>query len=157
MTDRFEQFTASVFRIYQSIQKIQRQEMGNYGLKSAHVACLLALQQYPEGITAAKLGKLCEKDKAAISRTVAELEQVGMVCRKSEGSGIYRALLCLTDCGAQVTAKVKGRTVLAVDKAGSGLTDGDRRILYAALDRIADNLQTICRDGLESKNEEDTL
>lgn len=31
MTDRFEQFTISVFRIYQCIQKIQRQEMANYG------------------------------------------------------------------------------------------------------------------------------
>ena len=47
MADRFEQFTTSVSRIYQSIQKIQRQEMANYGLKSAHVSCLLTLQQHP--------------------------------------------------------------------------------------------------------------
>jgi len=155
MTDRFEQFTISVFRIYQCIQKIQRQEMANYGLKSAHVACLLTLQQHP-GITASELGKLCEKDKAAISRTVAELEHAGMICR-GEDSGTYRAQLRLTEEGNSVAEKVKARTLLAVDKAGSGLTDADRKIMYGALARIADNLQAICRDGLETESKEDKL
>ena len=154
MADRFEQFTFSVSSIYQSIQKIQRQEMASYGLKSAHVACLLTLQQYPEGITAAKLGKLCDKDKAAISRTLTELEQRGMVCRKETGAGGYRALLCLSQQGTEVAEKVKNRTVLAVDKAGSGLTDDDRKVMYAALGRIAENLQQICRKGLENEKEE---
>ena len=153
MTDRFEQFTISVSRIYQCIQKIQRQEMASYGLKSAHVGCLLMLQRHP-GITAAELGKLCEKDKAAISRTVTELEQAGMVCRQ-EDNGAYRAQLCLTQEGYEVAEKVKVRTVLAVDKAGSGITDDDRKILYASLERIADNLHTICRDGLECGKKED--
>lgn len=153
MTDRFEQFTISVSRIYQCIQKIQRQEMANYGLKSAHVACLLTLQQHP-GITASDLGKLCEKDKAAISRTVTELEHAGMLSR-GEDSGAYRAQLHLTKEGYRVAEKVKARTLLAVDKAGSGLTDEDRKIMYAALDRIAGNLHTICRDGLKNNDGED--
>lgn len=153
MTDRFEQFTISVSRIYQCIQKIQRQEMAYYGLKSAHVACLLTLQQHP-GITASELGKLCEKDKAAISRTVTELEQVGMICR-GEDSGTYRAQLYLTEAGVSVAEKVKARTLLAVDKAGSGLTDDDRKIMYAALDRIVGNLHTICRNGLNNSEGEE--
>ena len=148
MSDRFEQFTTSVFRIYQCIQKIQRQEMANYGLKSAHVSCLLTLHQHP-GITAAELGKLCEKDKAAISRTVTELEQAGMIHRE-EDLGAYRAHLYLTDAGLAVAEKVKARTVLAVEKAGSGLTDEDRKIMYSALACIAGNLHTICRDGLNN-------
>ena len=155
MADRFEQFTTSVSRIYQSIQKIQRQEMANYGLKSAHVSCLLTLQQHPAGITAAELGKLCEKDKAAISRTLAELEEDGMVCRMKTESGVYRALLCLTPAGMQMAEKVKVRTVLAVKRAGSGLSDADRKILYEALSRIADNLQEMCRNGLKSENMEE--
>ncbi len=150
MTDRFEQFTGSVFRIYQSIQKIQRQEMAAYGLKSAHVACLLALQQHPAGITAAQLGKLCEKDKAAISRTVGELEHAGMVCRQ----GAYRAALQLTGRGHQVARALEGRTALAVEKAGEGLTEHDREIMYGALGRIADNLQAICLEGLQEEQEE---
>lgn len=150
MTDRFEQFTSSVFRVYQSIQKLQRQEMAKYGLKSAHVSCLLALQRYPEGITAAQLGQLCEKDKAAISRTLAEMEHSGLICRQEKGAGTYRAMIQLTPAGKEVAAGVKGRTVIAVEQAGGGLTEEDRRILYASLDRIADNLQRICKDGLEA-------
>lgn len=153
MTDRFEQFTVSVSRIYQCIQKIQRQEMANYGLKSAHVACLLTLWQHP-GITATELGKLCEKDKAAVSRTVTELEQIGMISR-GEDTGAYRAPLHLTETGLDVAEKVKRRTQLAVDKAGSGLTDEDRKIMYAALDRIAGNLHIICRDGLKNSYSEE--
>ena len=155
MKDRFEQFTISVSRIYQCIQKIQRQEMANYGLKSAHVACLLTLQQHP-GITAAELGKLCEKDKAAISRTVTELECSGMICR-GEDDGAYRAHLHLTDDGAAVAEKVKVRTLVAVDQAGNGLTDEDRRVMYGALERIAENLHTICRNGLNDENGEDNV
>ena len=155
MNDRFEQFTISVSRIYQCIQKIQRQEMANYGLKSAHVACLLTLQQHP-GITAAELGKLCEKDKAAISRTVTELERVGMLCR-GEDNGAYRAQLSLSEDGIAVAEKVKARTLLAVDQAGNGLTDEDRKIMYGALERIAGNLHTICRNGLNNENGEDNV
>ena len=40
--------------------------------------------------------------------------------------------------------------MIAVEQAGGGLTEEDRRILYASLDRIADNLQRICKDGLEA-------
>lgn len=151
MTDRFEQFTSSVFSIYQCIQKIQRQEMARYGLKSAHVQCLLTLQRWPEGITAVRLGQLCERDKAAISRTLAELEKDGLVERVEKNGSSYRALLRLTQSGQEAAGKVEGRTELAVEKAGEGLTDEDRRTLYAVLERIADNLQTICRDGLETQ------
>ncbi len=154
MADRFDLFTVSVSRIFQSIQKIQRQEMACYGLKGAHVACLLTLHQHPEGITAAKLGKLCEKDKAAISRTLSEMEHAGVVCRKQEAAGSYRALLCLTPAGAEIAEKIRQRTVLAVESAGGGLTEQDRVILYASLARIADNLQQLCRDGLPGNQED---
>lgn len=148
MKDRFEQFTLSVSRIFQSMQKIQRHEMAAYGLKSAHVVCLLSLYEHPSGVTAARLAQLCEKDKAAISRTVTELEQAGMVLRTAKNAGGYRAMLQLTAEGRTIAEQVREKTILAVEQAGSGISDTERNILYAALERIADNLQYICRDGL---------
>ena len=80
----YEQFAGSVLCLSRCIQKIQRTEMAKYGLKGAHAQCLLAMSRYPDGITAAQLSQISDKDKAAISRTLAELMQAGMVERQSK-------------------------------------------------------------------------
>jgi aminoglycoside phosphotransferase family enzyme len=74
MTRKYEIFSTVVSSLYHDIQKIERTEMAKYGLKGPHAQCLVVMARYPEGITASRLCELCERDKAAISRTVAELE-----------------------------------------------------------------------------------
>ena len=91
MITRFEQFSSAISSIYQSIAKIERVEMAKYGLKGPHAQCLLAMSRYPDGITAARLCEVCEKDKAAVSRTVAELEEAGMILRPDPDGKRYRA------------------------------------------------------------------
>ena len=150
MTSRFEQFSASVFSIYRSIQKIERVEMEKYGLKGPHAQCLLAMSRYSERITSSQLCVVCDKDKAAISRTVAELEREGLVERSLKGSNRYRALLKLTPQGKAAAEHVDKRAKLAVEKAGEGMTDEQRAIFYTVLDLIAGHLQTICEEGLEN-------
>ena len=149
MRSRFEQFSASVFSIYRSIQKIERVEMEKYGLKGPHAQCLLAMSRYPEGITSSRLCAVCDKDKAAISRTVAELEREGLVERSLKEGNRYRAPL-LTPQGKAAAEHVDERAKLAVEKAGEGMTDEQRAIFYTVLDLIAGHLQTICEEGLEN-------
>ena len=150
MVTKFEQFSASVFCIYRCIQKIERVEMAKYGLKGPHAQCLLAMSRYPEGITSSQLCTVCDKDKAAISRTVAELEREGLVERCVKGSNRYRAPLILTAQGKAAAEHVDERAKLAVEKAGEGMTDEQRAIFYSVLDLIAGHLQTICEEGLEN-------
>ena len=83
MITRFEQFSAAISTIYQSMAKIERMEMAKYGLKGPHAQCLLAMKRHPEGITAARICEVCEKDKAAVSRILSELEAAGMVVREN--------------------------------------------------------------------------
>lgn len=149
MVSRFEQFSSSVSSIFRYIQKIERVEMARYGLKGPHAQCLLAMGRYPEGITAAQLCEVCEKDKAAVSRTVAELEAAGMVLRSCPEGKRYRAPLCLTDKGRSIAQRVNELASRAVDQASDGLSEENRAILYSALDLIAGNLHHICRDGIE--------
>lgn len=149
MITRFEQFSASVSCIYRCIQKIERVEMAKYGLKGPHAQCLLAMSRYPEGITSSQLCTVCDKDKAAISRTVAELEREGMVERNSKGTNRYRALLKLTEQGETAAQRVEDRAKLAVEKAGEGMTGEQREIFYQILHLIAGHLQIICEEGLE--------
>ena len=151
MLSRYEQFTLSVASIYRCIQKIQRVEMARYGLKGPHAQCLLAMRRYPDGITASELCTLCDKDKAAISRTVAELERDGMVVRQARNGSMYRAVLKLTPQGLEASRQVDGRAQFAVDRAGETLTDEERAVMYKTLAMIASNLQIICEDGLEEE------
>ena len=149
MVTRFEQFSASVSCIHRCIQKIERVEMAKYGLKGPHAQCLLAMSRYPEGITSSQLCTICDKDKAAISRTVAELEREGLVNRNTKGTNRYRALLKVTEQGKIAAEHVDQRAKLAVEKASEGMTDEQRVTLYKVLDLIAGHLQTICEEGLE--------
>lgn len=151
MVSRFEQFSSSVSCIYRYIQKIERVEMAKYGLKGPHAQCLLAMSRYPEGITSGDLVKICDKDKAAISRTVTELENAGMIERHGRNGNMYRALIRLTEKGEAAARHVDERARLAVEKAGEGLTDEQRSVFYAVLGLIANNLQVISEDGLEEQ------
>ena len=149
MISKYELFSSSVSSLYHDIQKIERVEMANFGLKGPHAQVLLAMSRCPEGITAVRLCQICEKDKAAISRSVAELEQAGLL-ERTERNGIrYRALLVLTDKGMEAAKAVSGRARQAVEQAGDGLTDAQREVFYSVLDVIAGNLHTICKDGLK--------
>ena len=151
MTSRFERFSASVSSLYHFIQKIERMEMAKYGLKGPHAQCLLAMSRYPQGITASRLCALCDKDKAAISRTVAELERESMVIRDLRDGSNYRATLKLTEQGQVAAQQVEERVKLVVEKAGSGMTDAQREAFYSIMDLIAGHLQTICESGLEDE------
>lgn len=148
MRSRYEQFAGSVLCLYRYIQKIQRVEMAKYGLKGSHAQCLLVMNRYPEGITAAQLSQISDKDKAAISRTLSELAREGLVERKST-SNTYRAPLLLTEKGLDAAMRVDQIARKAVEQAGAGLTESRRADFYATLDLLATNLHRISQDGLE--------
>lgn len=151
MISKYEQFSASVSCIYRDIQRIERVEMAKFGLKGPHAQCLLAMSRYPEGVTATQLCEICEKDKAAISRTLAELQQGGLVLRTERNGTRYRALLTLTEKGLEAARTVNKKAQLAVEQAGAGLNDDQREVFYSVLGLIAGNLHTICKEGLKDK------
>lgn len=153
MLSRFEQFTSSISAISRYIQKLMRDEMEKHGLRGAFAQYLLAMSRHPEGITATALGEVCDKDKAAVSRILAEMEAKELITRESDGSP-YRAKLRLTPAGQEAAEFVSRKAYVAVELAGNGLSDPDRKTLYAALELIASNLQTICQEGIPESTKE---
>lgn len=147
MLDRFDKFTSAIFSIYRSIQKIQRQEMAKYGLKGAAVQYLLAMARHPEGITAATLCEICDRDKAGVSRILSQMEQQGLITR-SGGDTSYRALLTLTDTGLQAARFVDQKASTAVSLAGRDLTEEQRQILYRTLETLDARLDALSGQGL---------
>ena len=153
MIDKYALFSTAIACIYRDIQRIERVEMAKFGLKGPHAQCLIAMRRHPDGITAAGLCEFCEKDKAAISRTLAEMEQAGLVTRIQKSGSRYRAMLCLTENGNRAAEAVGRRAQMAVELAGNGLEDDQREVFYEVLGRIAGNLHTICRDGIQEEQE----
>lgn len=151
MIGKYEIFSVAISCLYHDIQRIERMEMAKYGLKGPHAQCLVVMARHPEGVTAARLCEICEKDKAAVSRTVAELEEAGLLMRMEKNGVRYRAILKLTEAGAAAAAAVNDLAQLAVARAGEGLDDGQREVFYQVLGHIAQNLHAIVRDGLKEK------
>lgn len=148
MLDRYEQLSLAISSMYHDIQKIERVEMAGFGLKGPHAQCILTLNRHPGGLTVGQLCELCDKDKAAISRTVSELEAAGMVLRGQRNGVRYRAPLTLTERGAAAARQVSQRARMAVEQAGTGLRDDQRLVFYQVLSLISGNLHTICKDGI---------
>ena len=126
--------------------------MVRYGLKGSFAQYLLAIGRHEDGITSSKLCEICDKDKAAISRVVAEMEQKGLIYREASGENLYRAMLRLTEKGKEAAEHVNQRAKVAVELAGKGLTDESRQAFYAALNIISSNLQEISKQGIPSKD-----
>lgn len=151
MISRYEQFSFAISNIYRSIQKIEREEMERYGLKGVYAQYLVTLERFQQGLTASQLCEICDLDKAAVSRAVAEMERRGLLERGLTNATGYRAKLCLTAAGREAAEYVNQRAQQAVDAAGRDLTDDDRKTLYVALESISARLQTISRNGIPSK------
>ncbi len=148
MVDRFERFVSVISGISRNLHKIMSEEMEKYGLKGPYAVYLVAMQRHPQGITAARLSEICEKNKAAVSRAVADLETMNLI--RKEG-GNYRSRLLLTEEGKKAATYVCERASLAVDMAGKGLTNEQRKVFYESMGIIAKNLQILGAQGLTSQ------
>lgn len=136
--DRFNQLAGVVSRMNKSVQRIKREGVEDLGLKGAHVMCLHKLSSAPGGLTAAELSEACQEDKAAISRSVAELQERGLV-EVAPGKK-YRAAIRLTDQGREAAACVNERIVRAVTAISVQMTPEQRRMFYETLEAVANSL-----------------
>ena len=148
MLERYEQFSGAVSSLYRYIQKIERDEMIKYGYKGSFAQYLVVLVRRPDGLTSTQLCEICDKDKAAVSRAVGEMEEKGLLVRESTGETMYRAKLKLTEEGRRAALFVCGRAQSAVAAAGRGLSEEARTAFYSSLGLIAQNLHTISKEGI---------
>ena len=149
MLNRFAKFSFSISEIDRCWHKLAAEEMAKYDLNGSHAVYLNALYDAEqEGITAAQLSELCGKNKADVSRMVAILESKGLVKKQAVGDNMYRARLVLTQEGRNAAEQVRERAALAVELAGSGLSEEERENFYKALELITVNLQRLSKEGI---------
>lgn len=151
MIQRFERFTLAISELYRYWHKIAADEMARYQLKGPHALYLVALYRYEEGITAAGLCEVCDRNKADVSRAVALLEERGLVTREGDQ---YRAQLKLTESGKRAAEQVRERARRAVEIGGQGLTEAQRTAFYETLTVIAANLKAISQSGIPEEEQQ---
>ena len=145
MIERFEQLTLGVSRIYKNIQKIKKQSMESFGLKSTHVMCLHYLSLYPDGLSATELCRKCEENKAGISRILTDLEHRSLIqYLPSSGGKKYRSRAVLTEEGQAQSLLINQRILQAVEAASQGISDSQRAVFYRVLLQIGENLEEFC-------------
>ncbi len=154
MIKRFEEFSYSISGIYRYVLKIERDEMEKFGYRGSYAIYLAIMSNFPDGLTATRLGELSDRDKAGISRIVTEMEDRGLIMRQSNKDNFYRAKLVLTEKGLNVAEFVKKKAIAAVSEAGRGISDDERKIFYECLFTIAQNLKKISTEGLSDSTEE---
>ncbi len=153
MVDRFERFSLAIFEISRCWHKLAAEEMAKYGLKGPHAIYLLTLMEHGAGMTAAQICEVCSRDKAEVSRSVALMEEKGLVKKDAVNQNAYRALLSLTEEGVRAAQHVTRRASVAVELAGGGITAEEREVFYRALESITANLQILSKNGLPQKEE----
>ena len=154
MIERFEQFTYATNVIYRCVLKLERDEMEKYGYRASYALYLAIMSRFPDGLTATRLSELSDRDKAGISRIVTEMEENGLITRRSNRENFYRAKLVLTEKGREVAAHVQKKAIAAVSEAGDGISDEDRAVFYECLGIIASNLKKISAEGLGGDGDE---
>lgn len=142
---RYEKFTSLILSINRSVQRIKSEEMAKLGLKGVHVNCLHYLGANPDGVSQSELVKLCCEDKAYINRAVAYMSELGIV-EERDGGKKYNTLIRLTEHGQELVSQVAVMVDNAVRAGSDGLTDADRDVLYASLQKVSVNLENYSVD-----------
>ena len=149
MTSRFEQFTMVISGINRYIQKLERNEMIKRGYKGAFAQYLAVLKRFEDGLTSTELCEVCDKDKAAVSRIIAEMEEKGLVSREHKNIRTYRSKIVLTEKGRNTADYVAERAKAAISAVSDGVMDENQReVFYFTLDVLYKNLQKVSREGI---------
>ena len=137
MLQEFENFVTGITVCYKFIQRIKTLEMTEFDLRGTHAMCMYFLQRHPEGLTASQLAQMCAEDKGAISRTLAVLQEKGLI---SSGEKKYRTPLYLTEEGKRIADILDDLVVRWVIFGGANVTDEERAVFYKTLGQISHNL-----------------
>lgn len=143
---RFEDFVGLITKISKEIQRIKTVEAAKLGLKGSDIMVLYYLSQHEDGLTGAELARESDVTRAAVSRTLARLEQEGFVEMGADDDATrYRMPVRLTEKGKASMAEANAIIQHVVQQAGEELGDSQRRQMYMALNLIYDRLSTISR------------
>ena len=148
MEDGFNKFYSKIYSALKIIQKLKTKYMEHFGLSSTHTMCLRHLNSEPEGITRTKLAKLCNIDKAQISRIINELCSKGYVTEPDGENINYRKRLKLTSLGKNIADDIESAIIRVQSFVSGDIPEDQLDLFYSTLDMICNKLKQ-AEDSLE--------
>lgn len=139
--DRFDRFNHLTSCAIKSIQKLKVMGMLPFGLTGAHTMCLRHLYNFPEGVTRTKLVRLCDIDKAQVSRIINDLCAKGYVIETENDNINYRKRLKLTPLGKDTTEEINRKVLRVNEFVSSDIPEEQLSVFYETFDTICQNLK----------------
>ncbi len=145
---RFEDFVSIIEALHKEIRRIKAAEASHLGFRGSDVMCLYYLAKHPDGLTGSELSRLADVSRAAMSRTIAHLQEDGLVevGETGEETSRYRVPVRLTERGREVTRPLDDIVQSVLSEMSVTLTEGQRKEMYVSLNHILDRLRGIARD-----------
>ena len=103
--------------------------------------CLYYLNSFGAGLQFGELCKLCHEDKAAISRTLKDLQKKELVAANGSDDKKYKNQILLTPSGKSISEKISQKINNFLEIGSAGLNDSKREQLYSTLALIENNLK----------------
>ena len=127
------------FRFSVLSKLLDRQMAGiaaEFGLSLAAYRALATIAAFDE-TTAADLVRYTSYDKAALSRTVVELEKLELIEVRNDPSHGRRRILSVTPQGHDLLGKAAPRVEARRDGLSAQLTDEEERVFLRAIEKLA--------------------
>lgn len=112
-----------------------------FGLTGAHTMCLRHLYANPDGLTRTKIVRLCDIDKAQVSRVINELCAKGYVIETENENINYRKRLKLTPLGKDIAEKINKLIIDINTYVSSDIDPEELAAFYRVFEKLCERLK----------------
>lgn len=144
-------FNAAAIRfsnIERVLHSMKSEQMAKYGLRHTHLVCMVYIDQSEDGLTPTEISKICDFDKAFVSRITSELIQKNIikVNDKFNDGRKYKQKFVLDEVGVQIINEINELMKAVSEKALEGITVEELKIFKSVLFAISDKFDSIYKD-----------
>lgn len=151
-SERFVPFVLYTERISKNIKRLADAKMEPYGIRSAHIMCILQLAKSEEGLSSAELSRVCGVDKAFVSRITSELMEKNYISRDiGPKQGKYKTKFLLTDEGVKIYNVMNDIINQFIQKTSKNTPVKKLETFYEVLNSIDTELDKITNKEIDKK------
>ncbi len=145
---RFEDFTGLISAIAKEVQRIKSVESARLGLAGADIMCLYYLGKHADGMTGADLARASGVTRAAVSRSLARMEQEGFVepGESASGDAKYRTPIRLTERGVDAAKRADTAIGHVLNEVAGVQDEAAREQMYTSLRLVLSCLRELSRE-----------
>ncbi len=154
MKNNTEMLAYLIISIHKNIQRCKAYAVEDKKLGMSHAICIYYISKLKDGIGRSALCSETGYDKAAISRSIADLEKMKLVkMKKTREGSTYKALLMLTGKGAECRASIDRIFTSTAEESIRGFSENELKALIRGLIRLNNAFNSYIEENLENGRE----